>query len=92
LGKGRDDRRRRQQAEQQASAGFGGLLGGAVQDAMSENMQRAQRYRGTTALIQQLPADGEWTKREREQWLKAVKATIDYEVKLVPEDFAEGVE
>ncbi len=51
-------------------------------DQIQENMERTRRNQPVSALIQALPANGQWTPAERERWLKAIESTVDYCVKV----------
>jgi len=39
-------------------------------------------YRVISALIQQLPKDGKWTKALRERWLAALAANVDLQIEI----------
>ena len=38
------------------------------------------------ALVRDLPADGRWTKTERDEWLKVFTVMLDYSIKTVDEE------
>ena len=46
-------------------------------------------FRPISALLQQLP-DGKWTQAQRDRWIAALTATIDYLVEV--EEIGEGDE
>lgn len=62
-----------------------GIFGGAMKDQIEANVARQSRYKGISAMIQDLPEDGQWTEKERARWVAALAALLDYSVEIVAE-------
>jgi hypothetical protein len=46
-------------------------------------------YRLISAVMQQLPKDGKWTKARRDRWIQAVAASVDLLVEVTGEGIGE---
>jgi hypothetical protein len=91
LGSRRDRRSKKPQAPDVSNLLGSGGFGGMRRDAFQANMERQSRYKGVSAMINDLPEDGQWTKDQRasgrpQRWLKALTAAVDYEVEIVPRE------
>ena len=40
-------------------------------------------YRPISAIIQQLPVSGKWTKSHRSRWLQAMEANVDFLIEVI---------
>ena len=47
-------------------------------------------YRLISAIIQQLPRDGKWSKERRERWVEAMKSAVDLLIEIDASDAVEG--
>jgi hypothetical protein len=62
-----------------------GAFGGHIQEQVAANIERHQRYKVIATMINELPDDGQWTEKQRDRWLAALTASLDYSVDIVPD-------
>lgn len=52
---------------------------------IKENLTRQRQFQPIMAMINSLPADAQWTQKERDRWLNALYGAVDYCVEVVEE-------